>query len=134
MNNLGNPYKEPLPVVTRKVVADIGVEDWDHFHYALPFRGNQDQIISSLFHIFMRQLKLEQIPAHYDPDNHSRITSILGRITFLPPSRSGHSHTDRRAETGASQDHPRTSSLSSETPLGRSQDGEETFWKETQGY
>lgn len=123
MNSLGNPYHDrPDPLITRKVVAQVGEDDWNHFHRALPYRGNQDQIISSLFYIFIRQLKAEGIPPHYDIDNHSRIESILGRVTFLPAPGSRHSETDRRTEAGVSESDSGTPSLPTEASLGRSQD------------
>lgn len=119
MNTLGNPYKDcNPPVITRKVVADVGEEDWDHFHRALPFRGNQDQVISHLFYRFMQLLKEENIPSHYEPDNHSRIESILGRITLLPASRCGHHDLDGRGETRASQDSDGAQGLAAEATLG----------------
>lgn len=131
MNSLGNPYHDrPDPLITRKVVAQVGEEDWNHFNRALPYRGNQDQIISSLFYIFIKQLKAEGIPPHYDIDNHSRIEGILGRITFLPAPGSRDSEPHRRAEAGAFEGGAGETSLTTETPVRRSEDGEETFWKE----
>lgn len=131
MNTLGNPYHDkPDPDITRKVVAQVGLDDWNHFNRALPFRGNQDQLISTLFNLFITQLKLEGIPPHYDTDNHSRIESILGRLTFLPISGGRHGEPHGRPETGVPQDTTGAPSLSAETPRRSSEDLEETFWKE----
>lgn len=131
MNTLGNPYHDkPDPDITRKVVANVGLDDWNHFNRALPFRGNQDQLISTLFNLFITQLKLEGIPPHYDTDNHSRIESILGRLTFLPISGGGHRGTNGRPEAGVPQDPTGEASLSSETESRSFEDLEETFWKE----
>lgn len=131
MNTLGNPYHDkPEPDITRKVVAQVGLDDWNHFNRALPFRGNQDQLISTLFSLFITQLKLEGIPPHYDTDNHSRIESILGRLTFLPISGGGYSEPHRRPEAGVPQDSTGETSLTAEASSSSFEDQQEAFWKE----
>ncbi len=84
---LGNPYKGLIKVPLRTVIAQVGEDDWNAFTRAMPIRGNQDQLIGTLVHSFMQEFHNQHIPHYYEPDNASRIKSILRGITFQPVDR-----------------------------------------------
>lgn len=47
-------------------------------------RGAQDSIIGTFFHALYNEIARECIPTHYDPENESRVATILGRLNFRP--------------------------------------------------
>ena len=85
MSNIINPYKtqtndQPL----RKVIADVGEDDWNVIYLPVPYRGQQDVIISNLVHSFAQAVRQSNIPHHYEPSNASRLASLLRGASFAP--------------------------------------------------
>ena len=96
-----SPYKHPqYPIVTRKIIGDVGEEDWNRIYLTFPFRGVQDLVIGSLIYAFARAVRASDIPTHYEPTNISRLRVLLEGFTSPCLAGAGHFGLHRRAKEG----------------------------------
>lgn len=82
MNLPKNPYKDLPSEQRRKIIGEVGTEDWNRLLRALPQVGLMDRVIGNLFSAFIQELNEQNIPKYYEPENASRISRVLKGITF----------------------------------------------------
>lgn len=124
-----NPYKEPTnPQILRKVIAAVGEDDWNRIYLPVPFRGQQDVIISSLVYSFAQAVKANNIPTHYEPDNASLLESLLRGASFSPVDRPRRVDDDRRPEEITNRGDTGETSIGTETSEREQETGREDQW------
>lgn len=81
MSLLVNPYKRILdPQQCRKVIADVGVDDWEYIYRRHPYRGLQDALFGSLFSRFVEIIKETPTPEIYDPTALERYADVISSL------------------------------------------------------
>ena len=115
---ISNPYKKKdSSLSTRKVVADVGVDDWDMIFAAWPFRGTQDAIISLLFKRFADEVRTYNIPRSYEPASLRLFKELIGGITFPRVSREEPGEHDRGGTPRSVGSRAATHSISPDTQV-----------------
>lgn len=113
-----NPYKSALePVITRKIIGDVGEDDWQRIYLLLPFRGTQDLIIGSLIHAFAKAVKAANLPTFYEPTNAGCIRELLEGASFAPINRDRYIRFHRRAKAYIRQCITAEPSVASDSPV-----------------
>lgn len=112
-----NPYKRKgTSVLHRKVLCDVGQDDWNMIFVAWPFRGMQDAILSNLFKAFADEVRTYNIPKHYDEASRNLFRELLEGITFPRIDRSRHWPDDGGRETNSSNNHSAEAAEFSDSP------------------
>ena len=123
-----NPYKtKEHHQQCRKIIADVGQEDWDHIFNACPMRGSQDAIIGSLVHAFAQAIKNHNLPKHYEPTNPSIIEGLLQGITFPSTNRPRRDQARRPSEKVVSGSHPGETPVRTDKEVGGEKDSRQNF-------
>ena len=78
-----NPYKKPgEEQLCRKIIADVGVYDWDKVYRRVPYRGFQDHLFGSLFHAFAQEAIALDLEPAFDPRAEHEYHKIIQRLAL----------------------------------------------------
>lgn len=114
-----NPYKRPgSECLLHKISADVSEEDFYYFVRALgALRGTIDQSVSKLFKALVDEMREQEIPDYYLPENEPKIEGILRGITFTRTPRDQREHTDSGGSTHDAERSAGATHQSSETSV-----------------
>lgn len=81
---LTNPYIRDCDSIPLTVRVPKDVDTYFFAKVLAGQRGSMQAILATFLDKFYRECQARALPAHYDPDNSSRIAQILHELNFRP--------------------------------------------------